>query len=269
MQFDFISDLHLEQWQDNTRDWKGLGTSLTCVVAGDVSKDFRMTLSFLKHLSNCYQHVLFVDGNHEHYRNYNRITDTQDEIEHALKSLSNVTYLADSAFVVNKTAFIGSNGWWSFDFPELNGLNGRLECMEMFCAKEDYDMRDAINIWSMAQEQATFLSDVVASMQEEDQVQEIIIVTHTLPRADLIIPTFDDMVDWSKAGNAAMKQVLEYDINGKISTWCFGHMHDQHVDTRKDGVRYISHPRGRPDDAVFPIYYPKRIDTQLDKITQF
>ena len=141
--------------------------------------------------------------------------------------------------------------------------------MEMFCAKENYAMRDAINIWTTAQEQATFLSDVVASMQEEEHVQEIVIVTHTMPRADLVIPMFDDLVDWGKSGNAAMSQVLDHDPNGKISTWCFGHMHDYHIDTRKDGVRYVSHPRGRPDDAVFPIYYPKRIDTQLDKITHF
>lgn len=269
MQFDLLSDLHLDLWQDNIKDWKGIGTSLTCVVAGDVSKDIRLTISFLKHLSQCYQHVMFVDGNHEHYRSYGDIQQRTIELEECLTGIKNLTFLADSAFVIDETAFIGANGWWSFDFPETNGVAGRMECMEAFCAKENYPMRDAINIWTTAQEQADFLCDVVGSMQEEDHVQEIIVITHTLPRHDLIVPARDDLVDWSKSGNSAMRQVLDHDPNGKISTWCFGHLHNNHIDMRRDGIRYISHPRGRPDDAIFPIYYPKRIDTQLDKITQF
>ena len=130
-------------------------------------------------------------------------------------------------------------------------------------------MRDAINIWSTAQEQTSFLCDVVASMQGNDDIQEIIIVTHTVPRTDLL-PNYDrDLVDWAKTGNSNMVDVLRNDVDGKISTWCFGHIHSHHVDTKLDGIRYISHPRGRPNDALSPIYYPKCVDTVSDGITAF
>ena len=268
MHFDLISDLHLDLWKDNIKDWRGITTSLTCIVAGDVSRDVTLTTSFLKHLSKCYQQVLFVDGNHEHYRNYAQIEDRQSELEEALSSIDNLTYLSDSALVIDNTAIIGSNGWWTFDYPEKAGAANKIECMDAFCAKEDYSMRDAINIWTQAEEQASFLCDVVASLQDNDDVNDIIIVTHTVPRNDLM-PRCGDLVDWAKTGNSSMKDVLSADINGKISTWCFGHIHTYHVDTRKDGIRYVSHPRGRPNDAIFPTYYPKRIDTELNSISQF
>ena len=268
MHFDLISDLHLDLWQDNIKDWRGISTSLTCIVAGDVSRDINLTVSFLRHLSTCYNNVLFVDGNHEHYKNYGQIQERQMQLEMSLDSIKNITFLADSALVLDNTAIIGANGWWTFDFPEKNGAASKIECMDAFCAKEDYHMRDAINIWTAAEEQANFLCEVVASMQDNDDIHDIIIVTHTVPRMDLMQP-YGDIVDWSKNGNSSMQDVLINDINGKISTWCFGHIHARHVDKRLDGVRYVSHPRGRPDDAIFPIYYPKRIDTQLDKITQF
>lgn len=269
MQFDLISDLHLDLWKDNMKDWRGISTSLTCLVAGDISRDFDLTVSFLKHLSSCYNNVLFVDGNHEHYRNYGNIQERQLEIDMALSSIKNLTYLADSALVLDSTAIIGTNGWWTFDYPEKSDAASKVECMDAFCAKEGYHMRDAITIWTAAQEQSNFLCEVVASMQNNDDISEIILLTHTVPRMDLIPPYDRDLVDWSKTGNSSMNDVLLNDINGKISTWCFGHIHSHHVDSRKDGVRYVSHPRGRPDDAIFPIYYPKRIDTQLDKITHF
>jgi UDP-2,3-diacylglucosamine pyrophosphatase LpxH len=267
MQFDLISDLHIDLWRDNIKDWRGLGTSLVCVVAGDISRDTRLTASFVKHLCDSYKHVIFIDGNHEHKGSYDDLATAQLALEKTLDGFDNLTYLADATAVIDGTAFIGANGWWTFDFPELAGADGRALCMEHFCRKENLRMKDAVGIWTAAQEQSEFLANAVSMLNERDEVGEIVLITHTVPRHDLIFPSAnDDIVDWSKMGNSSMQDVLHADIEGKISTWCFGHYHSQHVDVIKDGVRYISHPRGRPDDAVSTAYYPKRIDTALDVV---
>ncbi len=267
MQFDLVSDLHLDLWDENTKDWKGIGTSLCCVVAGDVSRNPKLTVSFLKHLCEAYSHVIFVDGNHEHYRHYHDLETNEYAIEDALANNSNFHYLADSSLVVDGTAFVGTNGWWTFDFPEIAGVGNKIEAMDAFCAKENYAMRDAINVWTAAQEHAEFLGEVVMNLQDNDDIHEIVIVTHTVPRIDLIpISPGSNLVDWAKIGNSSMQEVLNYDIEGKISTWCFGHYHPYHCDIMLDGVRYVSHPRGRPSDAISPVYYPKKIDTELDTV---
>jgi len=267
MQFDLISDLHIDLWHDNIKDWRGIGTSLVCVVAGDLSKDTRLTASLIKHLCDSYKHVMFIEGNHEHKKTIQDLSRAQIELERSLRGIDNLTYLADATAVIDGTAFIGANGWWTFDFPELAGAGNRMICMEQFCQKENLTMKEAVNIWTAAQEQAEFLGQAVTLLNSKDDVGEIVLVTHTVPRIDLITPNAnDDMVDWAKIGNSSMGDVLAADTDGKISSWCFGHYHSQHVDVIKDGVRYISNPRGRPNDSLCPIYFPKKIDTALDVI---
>lgn len=261
MKFDLISDLHLDQWSTNIKDWRGLGTSLTCVVAGDVSKDLRLATSFLKHLCGCYKQVIYVDGNHENHGSYHDIPGRQQQIDDMTASIENLTYLADSACVIEGTAFIGTNGWWTFDYAALNNLGSKLDAMDHFCRKEKHSMRDAMHIWTAANEQASFLCDVTATLQDNDDVHEIVVVTHTVPRHDLIFPRKYDINDHGKMGNSSMLDVLRYDINGKISTWCFGHYHGYNLDVMKDGVRYVSHMRGRPSDALTTTYYPLLVDT--------
>lgn len=267
MQFDLISDLHLDQWDNNIKDWRGLGTSLTCVVAGDVSRDHQLTVSFLKHLCDSYAHVMFVDGNHEHFRSYDRIQENVDFLDKKLGNLKNLTFLADASLVIEDTAFIGSNGWWTFDFPELAGASNRIQCMEEFCQRENWTMKDAVSIWTAAQEQSEFLGNVVENLQMNDDITEIVVITHTVPRMDLgrVDPAYGDY-GWSKMGNSSMKDILNFDVEGKISTWCYGHNHVSPLDQTIDGVRYISHPRGRHFDSMIPVYYPKRIDTVHDLI---
>lgn len=268
MQFDLISDLHLDLWKENIKDWRGLGTSLTCVCAGDVSRDLNLTAGFLRHLCDSYEQVIFIDGNHEHFRKYDQIEHTTEKIYDLTKKLKNFTYLSDSSLVINKTAFIGSNGWWTFDFPELSGAANRIDVMEEYCAHDKRTMREAIQIWTQAQEQAEFLSDVVEKLQTNDDIGEIVIVTHTVPRQELAYrPSNGDMFAWGKIGNSSMINVLDNDVEGKISTWCFGHNHPYEVDQMLDGVRYVCHARGRPDDCPSGSYYPKLIDTHNDLMT--
>ena len=104
-------------------------------------------------------------------------------------------------------------------------------------------------------------------MQETDDIKEIVMITHTVPRNDLIHPSIvGTSSEWGKVGNSSMRQVLNYDYENKISTWCFGHYHEQAFDVKMDGVRYISHPRGIPKDARSSVYYPKLVDTSKDTI---
>ena len=81
-----------------------------------------------------------------------------------------------------------------------------------------------------------------------------------MPHKDLILPMHDmSNYDLSKTYNSNMKDVLSFDTNKKISTWCFGHYHNLVCDEIINGVRYICNPRGRPDDTMFTNYYPKLV----------
>lgn len=270
MNFDLISDLHLDYWTKNTKDWKGLGTSLYCVVAGDVSRNPRLTAGFLKHLSDAYQHVMFVDGNHEHNNRYDTIQDNENEFEELFSKISNLTYLSNSSCIIDDVAFIGTNGWWTFDFGEGINDSSRADAMKDYCARTNWSMKDAIKLWDEAQYQAEFMMDAVSTIQTEESINEIVVVTHTVPRRNLVPTGFaGTLSDWAKLGNSFMEDVLKYDSEGKISTWCFGHFHEIAFDQVIEGVRYISHPRGKPSDAINSVYYPKLVDTDQVTISAF
>jgi predicted phosphodiesterase len=56
-----------------------------------------------------------------------------------------------------------------------------------------------------------------------------------------------------------MDLVFDEDTERKIKVWCFGHYH-RPTDSTKDGVRYVSNPRGRGNTPYSQAaYYPKRI----------
>lgn len=260
MDFDLVSDLHIDQWpSDQKLKFKGLGTSLTCVVAGDVSQSLHLTRDFLYGLADAYKQVIFVDGNHEHKIDYSNILKNCEWLENELDKKSNITYLWDSTAVFGSTAIVGTNGWWTFDYcePEVS----RLEQMDLFCAFEQYHQSTAIAIWDEAVENSEFLCNVIGDFNKKDMIEEIVIITHTLPRKDLIKPDPNFLVhNLAKMYNSNLSEVLLADTNKKVSTWCFGHYHNAGCDKTIDGIRYISNPRGRPGDTSFPVYYPKLVE---------
>lgn len=259
MNFDLVSDLHIDQWpSDQKLNFKGIGTSLTCIVAGDVSQDLQKTREFLYQLADNYSQVIFVDGNHEHKADYSKISEHCDWLEYQLSKKQNIMYLWDSSAIVGSTAIIGTNGWWSFDY--LEPTISRLDQINGFCELEGYHTSTAIKIWDEAVENSEFLYNVVSDFNKVDAIKDIVIVTHTVPRKELIKPMIHHpMYSLPKLYNSHLQEVLYADVNQKINTWCFGHYHDIAWDETIEGIRYVSNPRGRPEDSLFPIYYPKLV----------
>ena len=75
---DLVSDLHIDQWDSNLPNlypcgevknfpfqWNGIVKSPYLIVAGDISDDLDLSLSYLDNISKYYKKILFVDGNHE------------------------------------------------------------------------------------------------------------------------------------------------------------------------------------------------------------
>lgn len=254
MDFDLISDLYLDQWSDKI-NFRGLGTSLTCVVAGNVSSSPIITRDFLFMLADSYSYVIFVDGDAEHKGAYDYIDDTCSWFEKELSRKPNITYLWDSTCVIGKTAFVGSNGWWTFDY---SSSITKIEHIEAFCELEAQASSTAINIWDQAVENSEFLSEICQHLDTSPIVDQIVLVTHTLPRNDLI-DTKLELTEMSKMYNSTMKDVINKVPSGKLKTWCFGHYHFQSIDKSIDHIRYVSNPRGLPKNNSCLIYYPKLI----------
>ena len=118
MKFDLISDLHNNFWPETSRlNWEGLGTSLVAVVLGDVNFDVEDTYKTIVDISKYYKFVIFIDGNHEH-NNQPNIQEHNSFMRQRFKKYQNIQYLNRNAVVIDGVAFVGANGWWTFDFME-------------------------------------------------------------------------------------------------------------------------------------------------------
>jgi UDP-2,3-diacylglucosamine pyrophosphatase LpxH len=260
LKFDLVSDLHIDFWNSNEQlKWEGIGTSLLAVVLGDISRNLNDTYRTIVDISKHYKHVIFIDGNHEH-NNECGFQEHNKQLKSQLDKYQNISYLNRRAIVLDGVAFIGANGWWTFDFmePEIS----KEEAYWYFLSKGIYSEPYMHEVFQTAMDDAHILKEIVAKLTMDSTVSEIVMLTHTSP-LNKFNDTLQvqDLVQYSRCGSSFLAKVLDFDINNKIKTWCFGHVH-QDFDETINGVRYICHPRGRRDDSINNLfYYPKLIDS--------
>lgn len=254
--FDLISDLHIETW--DSFDWTGQATSPFCILAGDVAKDRQRVLETLEHLGKCYRMVFYIDGNDEHKFYMRDVGQSYYDLNKAIEKMSNVVFLQENVIVMNGIAVIGTNGWWGFDLdPDIDA-----DQTKMWWEQHQIDDCSSQTVEDLSRTDAAYLIRSVQRLQRHRDVKKILIVTHTVPRKNLIDHDIhlDGSYRFNCMGNSLMELVNSTDTESKIHTWCFGHYHNP-VDRLIDGVRYVNNCRGRGDTEYSnPVYFPKRIE---------
>lgn len=254
LSFDLISDLHLD---DQPIDFTGLPTSSICVVAGDVAEDQDAVVKFLTHLSRCYQQVLYIDGNSEHRYHLLNLELSQQTLKNSINQLKRVQYLYDDVVVINGVAFVGTNGWWAFDFDSQSDPNLVAQWYQLDTSVPV----DPEQICLQSINDAAYLAHTVEKLQTHPEVRQIVIISHTVPNPALITHdiNLNGTYKFNTMGNRLLEAVQIVDTESKISTWCFGHYHGA-VDQYINGVRYVNNCRGRPGSQHWQYaYYPKKI----------
>ncbi len=120
MNFDLVSDLHIDVWgKDHEIDWLPDQKSDTLIIAGDTSDYIDMTCEYVERLGKYYTTIMIVDGNHEHQVNLHRLEESIIEWT-ACITQTKAIYLGAEQPVIDGCQFIGVCGWWSFDFGKPN-----------------------------------------------------------------------------------------------------------------------------------------------------
>mgnify|MGYP003627655567 CR=1 FL=1 len=254
-QFDFCSDLHIDYWNpkwrtlhmkygpvsDHPLNWNKMNRkSDILVIAGDVSDKLEYSIEYIKSIRKYYRKILFVDGNHEHTYQYPKLY-SRDYIASQFKGLKNIHYLPKEDVIIGKTAFIGVCSWWDY------GCKEDMEKCEEYVRKYSNSPDPAIiegialakNILTRAKEEAEKLGKKLDRYENDDRVEDIVIVTHTVPLAKFSRNVETDHNQFLKNLNLMERR--------KIKRWVFGHNHEEFFDT-KYGIKMMCHPRGRPAD---------------------
>jgi hypothetical protein len=254
--FDLISDLHVESWDQF--DWSDKPTSPYCVVAGDIARDRQLVVDTLSHLGTVYAGVFYIDGNEEHKNYYDNLGDSYQDLKESIKNLPNVVYIHDNVIIINGVAILATNGWWGWDFDENLDFD---QSIDWFKDKASVTDSTIAEIAECAYSDTAYLVNSVRKLQTHQEVNNIVIISHTVPLPELVAPDPDLAGSWrfNVMGNKHLARAIDEDTENKITTWCFGHYH-RPVDQLHRGIRFVNNCRGRGDsDWRQSVYQPKRI----------
>lgn len=259
MNFDLVSDLHIDHWGRNFEiDWLFERGSDILVVAGDASDSIDQTCEYLHRLTRYYSTILVVDGNHEHQASMEFLDDSIKQWRKSVAQ-SGALYLGDQQPTINGVRFIGVCGWWSFDFGEPNVTSKQT----IIKGKSDHGLTDIMVTKQFTQSllEANALCSMMTAATLDNTVEHVVVVTHSLPHQSCIswnrYPPDLDMVGCY--GNSRYQWTLDADINAKCRYWVFGHNHDS-KDLVYKQMRFVSNPRGRREDWNRTFYHAKTLE---------
>ena len=118
------------------------------------------------------------------------------------------------------------------------------------------------NVLSNYIRQISLLEKQLIKYQTDPNIEQIVIVSHTVPLKKFSLETNGNIKTSSQLQTDAFR--LLDGRYSKITTWIFGHTHhqfDEFIDTYN--VRFVAQPRGRPNDFDRTDYQLKQIKLNI------
>lgn len=213
-----ISDLHLEFYRDGGFEFiNRLPEADVLIVAGDLSNANGLR-SALKMLSQKYQDVIFVPGNHEYYGGTKLAVDIVRECVP-----DNVHWLDRNTVTLHGQRYVGCSLW----FPDTPEARRNTHMLGDF-----YHIQGTDWIWEEFERCRTFLRDTV--------LESDVVITHHLPTQTSVSPRF--------VGDA-LNCYFVGDVSELVKSkwWIHGHTHDA-CDYMHGKTRVLCNPVGYPNE---------------------
>ena len=245
MKIKIYSDLHLEfsggtmsvPKTDEDKD-------TILILAGDIGNASKRGTykEFVEDMSMQFRAVLYVMGNHEHYKG--KFRQSKDKLLEAFADCPNVHVLEKDSIVFDDVAFIGATMWTNMGnmdpFVMMDARTGMNDYKFIRhgpinepwkCKLQPYDtVEDHLNA-------VHYIFEEIKKQKEE--CNEVVVITHQAPSWQSIVPLYkgDPM-------NAAYVSDLEDKIiEADPKIWIHGHVHNN-LDYMIENTRVICNPRG-------------------------
>lgn len=252
MHIDVVSDLHVETWSSiRPYDWHKHKTSDMVLIVGDISYTLAHTICELNRACDVYDHVLYIDGNHESIPYMNHDLDYAiARIETSMRVRSNFVSLYSQSFEVGDVVFVGANGWWDF---EMTACGVSKEVATHRFMRKHPTVSNANIFIEKAHSQHACLKTRLERISKEKRV---VMCTHTVPNAQcLSLMDLDGVPDVGHFGSSLLN---EFASHPQVLGFVFGHIHNPGY-WWIDGKFYLNHARGRNTKCEKSITYTPHI----------
>jgi len=276
---DVCSDLHVDHHRHTTKLWNapGEGPQIhndqglyidfdfawtrnpgagVIVIAGDISDSISETQGVLTEAARHYEHVVYVDGNHEFQGlRATPIQEQMDLLADMQVAIPNLIYLDGGSMVrrdIQGVAFIGGNGWYDWRAYEELGYTYPM----CFASWDERSMDRHLNFGDdlfpnvTGYDQATRINREITTAQNDPNVRAIVVVTHTAPLRECL--EFSTNPKYNVASpsysNTLFREHLDNPDPGKLALWIYGHTHKRKMFTH-NGVTLVNNCYGYPREV--------------------
>lgn len=234
--FQLISDIHLEFGSLK----KIIKYANNLILAGDIGyPEHKLFKEFLQNVSNTFDKVFYITGNHEYYQNWkigknikiNNIEETNQIIKNITDKLTNVYFLNNDFYDLdNNVRIIGSTLWTNI-LPNSKNINDKYQIYinEKTLINDDY-------IIDLHKRNVIFIKNQLEIAKEKNK--KLVIITHHLPSYQLILDCYKNDLYLDYISHFASD--LDYLLDNRIIAWCAGHSHGQCQKIINDTPCYIN-----------------------------
>lgn len=266
MRLQVISDLHMEFapapliTNDKGADVLVLAGDIACanplhdnptaglddlIQNGWYAKDAIEFRRFLDMASAGWRHVVYVMGNHEHYRG--RWDRTEDILRGEFDRYSNIHLLEQGRLEVDGVAILGASLWSSLNDGDTLTMLAVKDMMNDYRSIKEkngelyHKLRPAVTL-AKHRETVRWLDHMLG-----EEKGPTVVVTHHAPSKQSIHPTYNNAAH--DLMNGAFVSGLDHLMMDRdhLRLWVHGHTHNR-FDYEIDGTRVVCNPRGYPGE---------------------
>jgi UDP-2,3-diacylglucosamine pyrophosphatase LpxH len=253
LQIQIASDLHLEFQNRNKVEhiWKLIKPSAPYLaLVGDICKfnDPYVLQGLFRGLSEHFEKILYVPGNHEYYTNKCKPKNAMETlVEQARRCAdgTNVVILDNTTILLGGVRVVGSTLWSYVPRIHYHYIENYVNDYKMICQNTDdgaklISAEDTVRLHSKSLE---FLRKALLEAYRNSEC--VLVLTHHAPTfRNTSAPQYEGAI-----GTLAFATDLSYLFGGHVHTWVFGHTHwctDQYI----RGTRIVSNAKGYPKEET-------------------
>ena len=261
MKIRLTSDLHLEfdgEWDLFDIPILEDEKSTVLVLAGDITtvKTFDKLRNFISRMSERFQAIVMIAGNHEFY--HSDFNTARLLIKRELAEYRNVHYLEKSCLHLEGLTFVGATLWTDFEKHNLDLMRTASTYMNDYnlitCNDPNevmpFQRLDPQNVYDDHLEAKEYIFEAIKTAKRHEN--QIVVVTHHGPTLDSIDPEYVS----SDLNGAYVSDLRENILYLQPDLWIHGHTH-RSQDYMVGETRVVCNPRGYAGHDVNPRFDPE------------
>lgn len=253
MKIQIVSDLHLEfgtiSIHNNDADILILSGDICVVKDLKDSKMNDVILKFFRECSERFPHVIYIMGNHEHYKG--DINTSVNILKDKLSEFKNIYVLEQEIKVIDDITFIAGTLWTDMNKGDpstlfhikrvMNDYRIIEDLSEMVSFKSNNGFKERPSMFTPEKSMQKH-SDMLKFIKESvSSVSKAVVVSHHAPSKLSTKPMYEKDVLVGGAYSSDLSELmLDYP---QIKLWTHGHTHDS-FDYVIGSTRVVCNPRG-------------------------